>query len=86
VWFDVKTVLDGVSHSDWKSNIKWLDISQECIFSRNDWLAKIYNHKLSWFYFSVMGLINFVFLKNIKLKFIDYIAQEDDYFGILLFS
>ncbi|EIA61453.1 galactosyltransferase [Campylobacter coli 86119] len=31
-------------------------------------------------------MVNFTFLKNIKLKFINYIVQEDDYFGILLFS
>ncbi|HEB9338634.1 TPA: hypothetical protein RZK48_001642 [Campylobacter coli] len=41
---------------------------------------------MKWFYFAVMGMINFTFLKNIKLKFIDYIVQEDDHFGILLFS
>ncbi|HEQ2136165.1 TPA: hypothetical protein VES28_000359, partial [Campylobacter coli] len=86
VWFDVRTVLDGVNHSDWKSNIKWLNFSQEYILDRNDWLVRMYNYKLSWFYFSVMGMINFNFLKKIKLKFINYIVQEDDYFGILLFS
>ncbi|MBT0818930.1 glycosyltransferase family 2 protein [Campylobacter lari] len=86
VWFDVKTVLDGVSHSDWKSNIKWLNFSQECILDRDDWLKIMYEHKMRWFYFAWQGVINFNFLKNIKLKFINYIVQEDDYFGILLFS
>ncbi len=86
VWFDVRTVLDGVSHSDWKSNIKWLNFSQECILDRNDWLKRMYDYKMRWFYFSVMGMINFNFLKKIKLKFINYIVQEDDHFGILLFS
>ncbi|EJD4768627.1 glycosyltransferase family 2 protein, partial [Campylobacter coli] len=86
VWFDVKTVLDGVSHSDWKSNIKWLNFSQECILDRDDWLKIMYEYKMRWFYFSWQGMINFNFLRNIKLKFINYIVQEDDYFGILLFS
>ncbi|MPB47339.1 glycosyltransferase family 2 protein [Campylobacter lari] len=86
VWFDVKTVLDGVSHSDWKSNIKWLNFSQECILDRDDWLKIMYERKMRWFYFSWQGMIDFNFLKNVKLKFINYIVQEDDYFGILLFS
>ncbi|HEF4293409.1 TPA: hypothetical protein SAJ16_001493, partial [Campylobacter coli] len=86
VWFDVRTVLDGVNHCDWKSNIKWLDFSQEYILDRNDWLKRMYDYKMRWFYFAWQGMVNFTFLKNIKLKFIDYIVQEDDYFGILLFS
>ncbi|EKJ5634836.1 hypothetical protein PJO00_000806, partial [Campylobacter coli] len=86
VWFDVKTVLDGINHCDWKSNIKWLNFSQEYILDRNDWLKRMYDYKMRWFYFAWQGMINFAFLKNIKLKFIDYIVQEDDYFGILLFS
>ncbi|MFH5345722.1 hypothetical protein ACHIUS_02535, partial [Campylobacter coli] len=86
VWFDVKTVLDGVNHCDWKSNIKWLNFSQEYILDRNDWLKRMYDYKMRWFYFACQGMVNFTFLKNIKLKFINYIVQEDDYFGILLFS
>ncbi|MFG5131659.1 glycosyltransferase family 2 protein [Campylobacter lari] len=86
LWFDVETILDGVSHSDWKSNIKWLNFSQECILDRDDWLKIMYEHKMRWFYFSWQGMINFNFLRNIKLKFINYIVQEDDCFGILLFS
>ncbi|MFH5239629.1 hypothetical protein, partial [Campylobacter jejuni] len=86
VWFDVKTVLDGVNHCDWKSNIKWLNFSQEYILDRNDWLKRMYDYKMRWFYFAWQGMVNFTFLKNIKLKFINYIVQEDDYFGILLFS
>ncbi|EIX6110579.1 hypothetical protein MKT06_001965, partial [Campylobacter coli] len=86
VWFDLKTVLDGVNHCDWKSNIKWLNFSQEYILDRNDWLKRMYDYKMRWFYFALQGMVNFTFLKNIKLKFINYIVQEDDYFGILLFS
>ncbi|EPP5574005.1 hypothetical protein ACUULF_001251, partial [Campylobacter coli] len=81
-----KTVLDGVNHCDWKSNIKWLNFSQEYILDRNDWLKRMYDYKMRWFYFAWQGMVNFTFLKNIKLKFINCIVQEDDYFGILLFS
>ncbi|MBZ7967897.1 hypothetical protein H2253_07100, partial [Campylobacter sp. RM9756] len=81
-----RILLDGVNYSSWKSNIKWLNYTQECMLERNDWLERLYNYKLAWFYFSWQGMIDFNFLKTIKLKFIDYIIQEDDYFGIVLFS
>ncbi|EHD8498440.1 hypothetical protein JOT07_001872, partial [Campylobacter coli] len=86
VWFDAKVFLDGIDFSNWKSNIKWLDFKQEVVIDKDDWLKRMYDYKMKWFYFSWQGMINFNFLKNIKLKFIDYIVQEDDHFGILLFS
>lgn len=85
VWFDAKTFLDGVSECDWKSNLKWLNYTQEQIITRQDWLKRMYEWRLSWFYFSWQGMIDFSFLQSIRLKFIDYIIQEDDYFGILFF-
>ncbi|ELY9046814.1 glycosyltransferase family 2 protein, partial [Campylobacter coli] len=86
VWFDTQVFLDGIDFSNWKSNIKWLDFKQEVVIDKDDWLKRMYDYKMKWFYFSWQGMINFNFLKNIKLKFIDYIVQEDDHFGILLFS
>ncbi|EAJ5701976.1 hypothetical protein CK567_07600 [Campylobacter lari] len=37
------------------------------------------------FWFSVMGMIDFAFLRSIKLKFLDGIIHEDHYFGKVLF-
>ncbi len=86
LWFDTKTFLDGVKKSDWKSNIYHFGYTQEVILSRKDWVQRIFERKLHFFYFAWSGVINFEFLKRIKLKFINGIIQEDDMFGILLFA
>ncbi|HEH5157338.1 TPA: glycosyltransferase, partial [Campylobacter coli] len=61
---------------------------KEIIISSEEWIKKSYEirfiHKL--FAFSVSGLIDFYFLKKIKLKFIDFIKHEDIYFGTILFA
>lgn len=84
VWFDAKTFFDGAK-SDWKSNLKWLDYNYEQIITRKNWLDRIKIKQQSFFYFSWQGMIDFKFLKDIKLKFINHIIHEDDHFGILLF-
>ncbi|EAI3822669.1 hypothetical protein YN80_07920 [Campylobacter coli] len=42
--------------------------------------------EIPWFAFVCQGMINFAFLKNIKLKFINGIIHEDIPFGMLLFN
>lgn len=85
VWFDAKIFLDGVKKSEWQSNLKWLGYKHNQIISKEDWLRRIEIVRLNFFYFAVFGMIDFSFLKRIKLKFINGIVQEDDFFGILLF-
>ena len=85
VWFDAKTFFDGAK-SDWKSTLKWLDYNYEQIITRKNWLDRIRFKRQSFFYFAWQGMIDFKFLKDIKLKFINHIIHEDDHFGILMFS
>lgn len=85
VWFDAKTFFDGAK-SDWKSTLKWLDYNYEQIITRKNWLDRIRFKGQSFFYFAWQGMIDFKFLKDIKLKFINHIIHEDDHFGILMFS
>jgi glycosyltransferase involved in cell wall biosynthesis len=84
VWFDAKTFFDGAK-SDWISTLKWLDYNYEQIITRKNWLDRMRFKRQSFFYFSWQGMIDFKFLKDIKLKFINHIIHEDDYFGILMF-
>ncbi|WP_096024620.1 glycosyltransferase family 2 protein [Campylobacter lanienae] len=84
VWFDAKTFFDGAK-SDWVSNLKWLDYNYEQIITRKNWLDRIRFKRQSFFYFAWQGMIDFKFLKDIKLKFINHIIHEDDHFGILMF-
>ncbi|XMD81759.1 glycosyltransferase, family 2 [Campylobacter lari] len=86
VWFDAKVKLDGIKESNWKSVFKFFNWSEELIIHRKIWLEKIIENNIFFFYWAWAGMINFDFLKNIKLKFINHIVQEDDHFGILLFS
>ncbi|HEB9338639.1 TPA: glycosyltransferase family 2 protein, partial [Campylobacter coli] len=84
LWFDVKTILDGVNYDKWNSEMKVYGYSKETIISSLDWLMK--SKKIEYFWFAWQGMINFTFLKNIKLKFIDRIIHEDHHFGSLLFA
>ncbi|MBD5165662.1 glycosyltransferase family 2 protein [Helicobacter sp.] len=86
LWFDAKTFLDGVKKSDWKSNLYHFSYTQEVILSKKDWAIRLFERKLYWFYYAWQGMINFHFLTNTKLRFLNGIIQEDDMFGILLFA
>ncbi|WP_393921472.1 glycosyltransferase family 2 protein [Campylobacter lari] len=50
-----------------------------------DLLLRMYNISRDSFWFAWQGMINFNFLKSIKLKFLNEILHEDHYFGKLLF-
>ena len=86
LWFDAETFLDGVKKSDWKSNLHFFNYNKEVVISRKDWAVRLFERKLHFFYFAWSGMIDFAFLKRIKLKFLNGIIQEDDMFGILLFA
>ncbi|HEC1748941.1 TPA: glycosyltransferase family 2 protein, partial [Campylobacter lari] len=70
-----------------------LDISTQTIFEKYylkntltnvDWI-EIQSQKGNFFQFVCFGMINFAFLKRIKISFKDRIIGEDRVFGILLF-
>lgn len=86
LWFDTETFLDGVKKTDWKSNLHFFNYNKEVVISRKDWVIRLFEKRLTFFYFAWSGMINFNFLKKIQLKFINGIIQEDDMFGILLFA
>lgn len=87
VWTDTKPFYDGVKDTQWLSPLKWLDYNEEQILSRDDFLTRIMFKKQYFFHFAAAaGMISFRFLQRIGLQFINFIVQEDDYFGILLFA
>ncbi|TQR33742.1 glycosyl transferase [Campylobacter sp. MIT 99-7217] len=87
VWFDYDCVYDGVEKSK-KESKSWLKQYRfkEGVISSKEWLKQSIVTKKKKFAFSFMGLIDFNFLKSLKLKFIEHIYAEDHHFGILLFS
>ncbi|MDD6056015.1 MAG: hypothetical protein PUB96_05690, partial [Helicobacteraceae bacterium] len=86
LWFDSKTFLDGVKKSDYKSIMKWLHYTHEQVISREEWARRLEWSGICWWAWAVQGMIDFSYLKKIGLEFINGIAQEDDAFGIYLFS
>ncbi|HEB9340159.1 TPA: glycosyltransferase family 2 protein, partial [Campylobacter coli] len=69
-----------------KSQMFYFGYHEEKIITSTEWLDRARERRLFYFWFAWQGMINFTFLKNIKLKFIDGIFAEDCHFGVLLFA
>ncbi|WP_193551902.1 glycosyltransferase family 2 protein, partial [Campylobacter jejuni] len=86
VWFDSFLKLEDGLKKEWKSLIELYRYNSYHIISSEAWLQKAIELNLDSFYFTWQGMINFRYLKNIKLKFINYIIHQDHYFGMVLFG
>ncbi|MBZ7948793.1 hypothetical protein H2256_07540, partial [Campylobacter sp. RM9929] len=75
---------DGLRKA-WKAPIEVYGYNFCGIISKENWLLRAIELKLGSFYFTWQGMIDFSYLKSIKLKFIDYIIHQDHYFGMILF-
>lgn len=89
VWFDWHFLDLGNRASAYGTRIKdKYQFTKEMVISSKEWIKNSFDirfvHKL--FAFSVSGLIDFYFLKRIRLKFIDFIKHEDIHFGTILFA
>ncbi|EAK5174409.1 glycosyltransferase family 2 protein, partial [Campylobacter jejuni] len=85
VWFDSCSIFEEGFKKQWSSLLKLYDLHEGVIKSKV-WLEYSINKKIYNFYFTWSGMIDFIYLKNIKLKFIDYIIHQDHHFGMLLFA
>lgn len=85
LWFDYKVLYDKVKKQH-ISQMTYFDYKKEMIITSKDWMEKAKERRLYYFWFAWQGMINFTFLKKIKLKFIDGIFAEDCHFGVLLFA
>ncbi|EAI0737399.1 glycosyltransferase family 2 protein, partial [Campylobacter jejuni] len=87
VWFDFSKFMciDNKKHVIQGSKISSLGIKKNRILNTIDWLNLIVFYKNREFYFGWHGMICFNYLKNINLKFLNYIIWEDVYFGTILF-
>ncbi|HEC1791709.1 TPA: glycosyltransferase family 2 protein, partial [Campylobacter lari] len=86
-WFNRKRFYDGVEEPKIipKFLIELYGFQKEGVVSREKWLEKSLELNIMKFWFSVMGMIDFKYLKSIKLKFLDGVVYEDQSFGVLLF-
>ncbi|EJH2500495.1 glycosyltransferase family 2 protein [Campylobacter coli] len=85
VWFDYRAVYDKVKRKH-LSQMTHFDYKNEVIITSKEWLDRAKERRLFYFWFAWQGMVNFTFLKNIKLKFIKGIFAEDCHFGVLLFA
>ncbi|HED6724267.1 TPA: glycosyltransferase family 2 protein [Campylobacter coli] len=85
VWFDYRAVYDKVKRKH-LSQMTHFDYKNEVIVTSKEWLDRAKERRLFYFWFAWQGMVNFTFLKNIKLKFIKGIFAEDCHFGVLLFA
>ena len=83
VWFDYIDLRNNVLSKGF-SRLRSFNFKEELIITALEWLKT--PSASSSFSFAWQGLIDFCFLKDLKLKFIDKLYAEDMIFGILLFS
>ncbi|MCV3479283.1 glycosyltransferase family 2 protein [Campylobacter sp. CNRCH_2015_1657] len=85
LWFDFKFLYE-TKKRDNKSQMFYFGYNDEKIITPREWLKRAKEKKLFYFWFAWQGMINFNYLKKIKLKFIDGIFAEDCHFGVILFA
>ncbi|EGO0810614.1 glycosyltransferase family 2 protein, partial [Campylobacter lari] len=86
VWFDYKFLYDGIEDSNKTSFLDVYKFDQSKKISVVEWLEQGISKNITSFALSWSAIIDFRYLKSIKLKFIDGIIHEDHHFGIILFS
>ncbi|MEE6548270.1 glycosyltransferase family 2 protein [Campylobacter jejuni] len=91
LWFDYDMFFEQTGEKKYYSTLYTFQLLQEKIITPLEWLKHgiTYNsfyNKSKTFAFAWQGMIDFKFLKSIKLKFINGIIFEDVAFGIILFA
>ncbi|TLE07514.1 glycosyltransferase family 2 protein [Helicobacter bilis] len=86
VWFDFLPFYENDSNKEWGATMQECFKFQEDVkLSGHEWLDCCIEKKINSFYFAWSGLIDFAFLKNIRLYFLKGVIHEDHNFGCLLF-
>ncbi|EDJ6225737.1 glycosyltransferase family 2 protein [Campylobacter jejuni] len=87
LWFDHTCIYDdGIEDKGQKTRMNIFNFNQECTITPRDYAKqaiKVGSRDIS---FSWGGMIDFSFLKQLKLKFINKIINEDIHFGMVLFA
>ncbi|MBX1182662.1 hypothetical protein I9X32_04965, partial [Campylobacter jejuni] len=87
VWFDEQRFCDGINcdvseHSWIKTHYKY---EQELIVNSLEWIKRTKEVKMRSFVCTPLCCINFLYLRQINLKFLDNTIAEDYHFGYFLF-
>lgn len=87
LWFDHDCIYeDNIKDKHQKTRMEIFDFKEECAITPKEYAMKALKIGSRDISFSWGGMINFNFLKSIKLKFINQIINEDIHFGMILFA
>ncbi|MCR6577203.1 glycosyltransferase [Campylobacter insulaenigrae] len=87
LWFNHSCIYEkGIKDKGQKNRMDIFNYHNECIISPKEYAARAINIGSKDISFGWNGMIDFTFLKGIKLKFIDKIINEDIHFGMVLFA
>ncbi|MBF7044554.1 glycosyltransferase family 2 protein [Campylobacter volucris] len=87
LWFDHDCIYeDNIKDKHQKTRMEIFDFKEECAIAPKEYAMKALKIGSRDISFSWGGMINFNFLKSIKLKFINKIINEDIHFGMILFA
>ncbi|HEC1779281.1 glycosyltransferase family 2 protein [Campylobacter lari] len=87
LWFDHDCIYeDNIKDKHQKTRMEIFDFKEECTITPKEYAMKALKIGSRDISFSWGGMINFNFLKSIKLKFINKIINEDIHFGMILFA
>ncbi|EAJ2653104.1 glycosyltransferase family 2 protein, partial [Campylobacter jejuni] len=86
VWFDYRYIFDGIKPYDNDcTRMDYLGYKKEQIITPMDFFKRVFITK-EWHAFAKMGMMNFDFLKSIKLEFKEGLFLEDHLFGVIFFA
>ncbi|ECP7275633.1 glycosyltransferase [Campylobacter jejuni] len=87
LWFNHTCIYDdGIEDKGQKTRMNIFNFTQECTITPKDYANQALNIGSRDISFSWGGMINFTFLKHLRLKFINKIINEDIHFGMILFA
>ncbi|HHY1242982.1 TPA: glycosyltransferase family 2 protein [Campylobacter jejuni] len=86
VWFDFKPLIENNFKKKFSTEMEIYGYTQEKIITPKEWLQRTKELDNYLFWFAWQGMINFYFLRSIKLYFINMLIHEDHHFGIALFA
>lgn len=87
LWFDHLCVYEkGIEDKGQNTRMQIFSYKKECVISPKDYAKRALEVGSRDISFGWGGMIDFNFLRQMRLKFINYIINEDIHFGMVLFA
>ena len=86
IWFDWNEIYEVSGKIQGRTTMELFGFTAQTQISAMQWLIQAQKKRVISFWFSVMGLIRFDYLRRVNLRFLEGVIFEDNLFGVLLFS